>query len=161
MRALKHGRSSNTLCGTGYASRMHTMLMTSARHPVTIRRRRLWPVFVPQPLSLRPHWICTTPLKALAGRRKTFPIASSLKSPLAGAISQPHLPILKVLIFWVNIFMLFYGEHDIGLKKLESCEKNTSLVLCEVEFQTRTETDKSKLLGVLTHAQMRVDVVLS
>jgi hypothetical protein len=35
------------------------------------------------------------------------------------------------------------------------------LVLCKIEFQTLTETDKSKLLGVLTHAQMRVHVVLS
>jgi hypothetical protein len=35
------------------------------------------------------------------------------------------------------------------------------LALCEVEFQTLTETDKSKLFRVLTHGQMRVDVVLS
>jgi hypothetical protein len=57
--------------------------------------------------------------------------------------------------------MLFYGKNDIRLKQTRILRKNTSLALCEVEFQTLTETDKSKLFRVLTHAQMRVDGVLS
>ena len=35
------------------------------------------------------------------------------------------------------------------------------MVLCKVEFQILTETDKSKLVDGLTRAQMRMNVVLS